>query len=867
MGEVYRAHDAKLNRDVAIKVLLPAVADDPDRLARFSREAQVLASLNHPNIAHIHGLEESGGIRALVMELVEGPTLADRIAQGAIPLDEALPIAKQIAEALEAAHEQGIVHRDLKPANIKVREDGTVKVLDFGLAKAMESPASSAQAMNSPTISMHATQAGIILGTAAYMSPEQARGKSVDRRADIWALGVVLFEMLTGRRAFDAEDISATLAFVITKEPDWSALPANTPAAIRRLVRRCLEKDPKRRLQAIGDARVEIDDALTAPAAELSPTMAAPIAPRRVAPLVIASVLGALLVAALGALSFGLGIVRLREAPTETPTMRFTIAPPDGITIAGPPAISPDGRRVVFQGSDGALWMRSLDALAVQRVPGTEGGAQPFWSPDGRSVAFFAGGKLKKIDVAGGPAVTLCDAAGSVPAGGSWSPNGVIVFRAGAQQAIQQVPVAGGEPAPATILDPSTHDVSHAWPHFLPDGRHFLYVSTRVDGSRSLVAGSLEAKIGTALSVPVDYSGAEYATPGVLLFVRGTTLMRQAFDAARLTATGDPAPVAESVVPGTTSGARFSVSSTGTLVYVAAGAQEKRRLVWVDRKGGVTPLALPPGAYGEPGLSPDGRQVALAVTDTSGTHIWVYDLERGTLGKRTFEGTNTYPIWTRDGQFLTYSTGGQSDPLMQVRADGSGRPEPLVTTEQRPGTKIATSWSADGKQLAFQSVNDVVVREANGSLHPAVATPAIEREGRFAPSGHWLAYRSNETGRDEVYVQSYPAGHGKWQISTDGGAQPMWAPGGGELFYKNGNRMMVVAVQAGATFTAGTPRALFEMPLPERTPGDPSRFIVSPDAKRFLVLTTASSDDARTTPPLNVVLNWPGEVAAKPPAR
>ncbi len=713
----------------------------------------------------------------------------------------------------------------------------------------------------SPTLSMHATQAGVILGTAAYMSPEQARGKAADKRADIWAFGIVLFEMLTGRRAFDGDDVSITLASVLKSDPDWTALPATTPVSLRRLLSRCLKKDPKERLQAIGDARIEIAEAQSAPGPDgVQAGTARQTSPERIA-WVTASV-STLLVATMAAL-FGLGIVRVREAPTETPTMRFTIAPPEGMAIAGRPAISPDGRRVVFSGSDGSLWVRSLDALPVQRVPGTEGAVQPFWSPDSRSVAFFAGGKVKKIDVAGGPAVTLCDAAGSVAAGGSWSPNGVIVFRAGVQQAIQQVPVAGGVPAPATILGPSTHDVSHAWPHFLPDGRHFLYVSTRADGSQSLVAGSLEAKIGTALSVPVDYSGAEYATPGVLLFMRGTTLMRQPFDAAQLIATGDPAPVAESVEPGTTGGARFSASSTGTLVYLTAGALEKRRLVWVDRKGGVTPLALPPGAYGDPGLSPDGRQVALAVTDTSGTHIWVYDLERGTLGKRTFEGNNTYPIWTRDGQFLAFSTGALSGPLMQVRADGSGRPEPLVTSEQRPGNKVATSWSADGKQLAFQSVTDVVVRDADGSLHPAVATTAFEREGRFAPSGHWLAYRSNETGRDEVYVQSYPAGHGKWQISTDGGAQPMWAPGGGELFYKTGNRMMVVAVEAGATFTVGTPRVLFEMPMPERDPGNPSRFIVSPDAKRFLVLTTAPSDDARTTLPLNVVLNWTGTVVSK----
>jgi hypothetical protein len=465
---------------------------------------------------------------------------------------------------------------------------------------------------------------------------------------------------------------------------------------------------------------------------------------------------------------------------------------------------------------------------------------------------------LKRIDVAVGPAVTLCDI-GSAPGGGSWSPNGVIVFAPDALSAgLRQVSSSGGVPTPATNRDPSA-PFGHAWPHFLPDGRHFLYTAYSLGGARAVFVGSLDATPGTPLNVS-GASNAIYAGPGVLLYAIGNRLMRQPFDAAKLAVSGDPAPVADGVAIGQGGVANVGVSSTGTLVYATAATEGKRQLVWVDRQGRVAPLPLPPGAYGDPGLSPDGRQIALAVTDASGTHIWVYDIERGTLGKRTFEGRNEYPLWTRDGRDLVFSTLSTRGPIMKVRADGSGQPETLVAGEGRPGIKVPTSWSADGRELVLQSEQDVFVRRADGSLHPVVATPASEREGRFALGGRWLAYSSSETGRREVYVQSYPTGDGKWQISTDGGAQPMWAPGGGELFYKSGNRMMVVPVETGARFSAGAPRLLFEMPQPERNPGDPARYVVSPDARRFLILTTAPGDEPTTT--LNVVLNWPAALAS-----
>jgi len=872
MGEVYRARDTKLNRDVALKVLPDSFANDPDRLARFTREAQTLAALNHPNIAHIHGLEESGAVRALVMELVEGEDLSERIARGAIPIDEALPIAKQIAEALEAAHEQGIIHRDLKPANIKVRADGTVKVLDFGLAKALvQDPKTSGpqdrktsgpqDPANSPTITTPAmTQAGMILGTAAYMAPEQARGKAVDKRADIWAFGVVLFEMLTGTRLFKGEEISDVLAAVLRQDVNWAALPAPTPLRLRRLLERCLDRDPKMRLRDIGEARVEIDKtiagAFDTAAPQATTSGATATAPRgRLAWIALA------VVATVTAAAMAVPTLRyLRQTPPpEPPVMRFTIAPPDGVTLTSAPMISPDGTRVVFAGG-GALYLRPLEALAAQRLPATEGASWPFWSPDSQSIGFFAGGKLKKIDVAGGPAVTVCDAPNG--RGGAWSRTGVIVFAPDGPGGLQQVSAAGGTPAPATVLDPATKASSHRWPQFLPDGEHFLYFSLAPvnvgSGANGVFVTSLGSTTSTSL-VSTD-NWAAYAPPGALLFVRGTTLMRQPFDPAGLRLTGDPAPVAEDVAQFVSNAAGFSVSHAGALVYTTGQAATNRRLVWVDRRGAVTPLALAPGVYDSPALSPDGRQIVLVVRDTTGAHLWVYDSARGTLGKRTFDGlADSLPIWTRDGTFLTFANAraGSPGPLLRVRADGSGPAEPLVTEAQLPGPKVATSWSPDGRLLAIQSGPDVVVRDAEGVFHPTLATRANEREARFAPDGRWFSYRSDETGRFEVYVQSYPPGRGKWQISTDGGGQGMWAPTGRELFYKNNNRMMAVDVELGAAFKAGTPRVLFEMPLPDRAPGDPDRFGVSPDAQRFLVLTTAEGEKgAAAAPPMTVVLNY-----------
>jgi hypothetical protein len=538
MGEVYRARDTKLGRDVAIKVLPDAFAHDTERMARFEREAQVLASLNHPNIATIHGLEESSGVRALVMELVEGPTLADRIAQqGALPLDEALALAKQIAEGLEYAHEKGIIHRDLKPSNIKVTPDGTVKLLDFGLAKAVEEPVPQGDPSVSPTLTMQSTRAGVILGTAAYMSPEQASGKPVDRRSDIWSFGVVLWEMLSGRKLFAGETVSHTLADVLRGEIDVRKLPAGTPVAIRELVRRCLDRDVKSRLRDIGEARITIQKYRENPSdAGLSERVGTRGRPRAVFAWIAAGVF--LVVFAL---------VYFRHASEEARTTKFSLMPPEKAIFFGPPAFSPDGRRMTFAATVGQktqLWVRELDSLAARPLAGTDGAFNPFWSQDSRFIAFFAGRKLKKIDASGGPAQTLCDA--EAGRGGSWSRTGVIIFTPGMLDSLYRVPAAGGSATILIAIDRSLGEDSIRYPWFLPDGHRFLYTARNSDRDKSAIyVGDLESK--EKRRILTANSNAVYASPGFVLFLRERTLMAQPFDAGRLQTTGDPVPMAENV--------------------------------------------------------------------------------------------------------------------------------------------------------------------------------------------------------------------------------------------------------------------------------------------------------------------------------
>ena len=876
MGEVYRAHDSKLGRDVAIKVLPDAFARDTERMARFQREAKVLASLNHPNIATIYGLEDSGATHALVMELVEGPTLADRIQSGPMSIGEALPIAKQICEALEYAHERGIVHRDLKPANVKVTSDDAVKILDFGLAKAIEGDPSSIDIANSPTISRMATQAGVLLGTAAYMSPEQAKGKSVDRRADIWAFGCVLYEMLTGKMAFPGESVTDILAAVIRAEPDWSELPAATPARVRVLLQRCLQKDPKQRLQAIGDARISLDEVL-AGTPEPSSAAATPVSTppwRRALPWIAAGSLA--LVAAFFA------FVHFRETPAApADIVRFTTPLPEKTTAPPivPFALSPDGRQLAFgtNGPDGVLrlWIRSLDSLEARPLTGSEMSSVSlfFWSPDSRYIAFRDGGELKKIDVSGGPAQVLCDVKGPV-IGGAWRRDGMILF-GNVNAGLMKVSESGGVASPVTTLDPSRKEILHGFPTFLPDGRHFIYWRvSATPGSSGVYIGSLDANpaeqslkqlVATTYGPAyVPFSG---GGSGQLLFMRDRTLLAQPFDARRLEVTGEPVPLAERV--GAFQGyGYFSASTNGVLVYRsdAAGVSQ---LTWFDQQGKGLGTALEPAGYDTVSLSPDGTRAVVSRSDDpskpSLETLWLVDFSRGTSTRFTFGSSSAaLGTWSPDGSKIIFgSNAGGAYDLYEKLASG-------VTGEQlllKSGDdKWPTSWSRDGRFLFYQSSGrsvtkgDLWVLPLEGDRKPFSfqSSGFNSDDGQFSPDGRWVAYVSDESGRNEVYVRTFsPATAttgsdtgGKWLISTAGGTEPRWRGDGKELYYlAPDNMMMAVEISANPAFSAGVPKSLFQAP---RYPSfiSENHWDVTRDGKRFLF--AAQSTQA----PFTVVLNW-----------
>jgi Tol biopolymer transport system component len=866
MGEVYRARDSKLGRDVAIKVLPDAFARDADRMTRFEREAKVLASLNHPNIASIYGLEDSDATHALVMELVEGPTLADRIRQGPIPMEEAVPIAKQICDALEYAHERGIVHRDLKPANVKVTVDDAVKVLDFGLAKAIEGDAASSDVSNSPTMSRMATLAGVLLGTAAYMSPEQAKAKPVDRRADIWAFGCVLYEMFTGKTSFPGESVTDTLAAVIKEEPDWSSLPAATPMRVRVLLRRCLQKDPKQRLRDIGDARISLEEVLTGASEGTASIGVAGPTRRRLLPWAAAIFVAGVALA-------GVAVWILKPAPAR-PVTRAVITLPAGQQLAGlgrsALALSPDGSHLAYvattiqPGGTQQIYLRAMDSVESKFIPGTEGAVDPFFSPDGKWLGFYADGKLKKVSVSGGAAQALAEA--STSAGASWSSQGVIAFTPTAVSYLQQVSDAGGAPKPLTRTEKG--DGRQRWPDFLPGGKALLFAASQT-GSNWTMASVVVQSVGTGeWRKLIEGTSPRYASSGHLVYAQGGNLMAVPFDARRLEFTGAPVLVVEGVFQSQVSGvAEYSVSSTGSLVYVAGGIHAaQKRLVWVSRTGVEQPLAAPAHSYVAPRLSPDGRRVAVAIQERD-TQIWLYDLSRETLTPLTFEGdVNSSPTWTPDGKRIAF-TSTKDGPLniFWQLADGSGGLEKLNTSEN---AQIPMSWSPDGKLLAFLEVDPTtgydigVLRLDEPSAGSGqgrkseqfLRTRFSESVPRFSPDGRWLAYISDESGRYEIYVQPYPGPGGKRQISAEGGTEPVWNPNGRELFYRSGEKMMSVEVTTQPSFAAGKPRMLFEgryEPAPLTNPN----YAVSPDGQRFLMLKPAEhAEDAPTQ--INIVLNW-----------
>ena len=861
MGEVYRAHDTTLNRDVALKVLPELFALDPDRLARFKREAQVLAALNHPNIAAIYGFEGTGGAQALVLELVEGPTLADRIAQGPIPLAEALPIAKQIADALEAAHEHGIIHRDLKPANIKVRDDGTVKVLDFGLAKALEGDVAAANVSQSPTLSVAATRLGVILGTAAYMSPEQARGKAVDRRADIWAFGCVLYEMLSGKRAFGGDDVTVTLARVVEREPDFDALSPSVPARVRQALRVCLRKDPKQRGGDIRDVRLALEGAFET------------AVPQTTAPGGRLAWMASLAAAALLIAAMAIPALRhLRETPApplpETRTEIVTPATAYPVSFA----LSPDGRQIVFVASgDGPsrLWLRSLASSTAQPLAGTEGAVYPFWSPDSRSVGFFADGRLKRIDIGGGAPQTLATAASG--RGGTWSADGMILFTPNATVSpLFLVPASGSEAAAVTNLDRQSNQL---FPFFLPDGRQFLFYAQGAPETAGIYLGSLESGETKRLT-PDGGTAGVYLSSGWLLWVRAGTLVAQRLDLERQALTGDPVTLADPVAFEVNFGASaVSVSASGLVAYRSGGASP-RQLAWFDRSGkALGALGAPDeNDLGAPSVSPDGRRVAVRRTVGGNTDIFLLN---GTRTSRfTFDAAiDRLPIWSPDDSRIAFDSNRKGlRNLYQKPSSGAGVEELLVESDQN---KILSDWSADGRFLLYFSVDpqtdrDLWVLPMRADRMPWVflKTRFSEKVGQFSPDGRWVAYESNESGRLEIYIRPFvePAdsgatGHaaaatgGQWQVSTAGGIYPRWRPDGRELYYlgPNGEMMAAPITATGTTLEPGASVVLF----PTRIYGGGAdnqqhwQYDVTRDG-RFLI-NTVLDDNAS---PITLIQNW-----------
>jgi serine/threonine-protein kinase len=881
MGEVYRARDTKLGRDVALKVLPDLFAADPDRLDRFQREAQVLASLNHPNIAAIHGFEESASVRALVLELVEGPTLADRIAKGAILLDEALPIARQIAEALEVAHEHGVIHRDLKPANVKIRPDGTVKVLDFGLAKLAgpaDSGASSVGGLSmSPTLtSPVGTRVGLILGTAAYMSPEQAKGRPVDKRADVWAFGCVLYEMLTGRRAFEGDDLSEVLASVIKSDVDWHALPASTPPPIRRLLQRCLTRDLKRRIPDISVARYEIDEVLSgaaeAPAAPVPP--AAPSGSRMRRVLALA---GALVLGALAAAASAWWLLRPSAPPVIrlTATPRGTVAAGDG-SPASDIAISPDGLRIVYTVGAGPgnnpMFVRSLDQLEASQLKTPLTAINPFMSPDGQWVGFFDGPNLKKVSVTGGSPVTICPVVG-VARGATWSPDGTIVFATDERPTgLFRVSASGGAPEPLTKAEGLEAD--HIFPHVLPSGRAVLFtiVPTNATSSES---GQIAVLDLTTKRHHVLFEGGtapQFASSGHLVFGVEATLRAIAFDAERLEVRGSAVPVAERVVNKATGAMSFGLAANGTLAYIAGDprATPERTLVWVDRKGQEEPLGVPVRAYVYPRISPDGTRVALDIRDQD-NDVWIWDLQRRTLTRLTFDPQQNRGVaWSPDGKRLAFSIQlEQREDLFWQPADGTGKPERLAESK-RP--LVPNSFTPDSKNVLVTEGGTapydlgLVNLQGEHRYAPLLKETYNERAGEVSPNGRWLAYQSNESGQDEIFVRPYPEiDSGRWQVSQGGGTRPAWSRDGRELFYFQApGKVLSVAIQPSQSFQAGTPEVVVNGQY--SAPNDGRTYDVSLDGKRFLMIKPARTQATSVTE-LVVTLNWSEELKKVVPGK
>ncbi len=872
MGEVYRARDTRLGRDVAIKVLPDAFASDSERLARFEREARLLATLNHPNIASIYGLEEVDGARYLVLEFVDGETLAARIARGALPLDETIAIGVQIAAGVEAAHENGVIHRDLKPGNVMLTPDGRVKVLDFGLATSGGGSASGSDPnlSHSPTLTHQTTRAGVILGTAAYMSPEQARGRGVDRRTDIWSFGCVLYECLTGRSLYEGETVSDLIARILEREPDWSALPANTPPRVRELLKRCLRKDPKERLRDIGDARLELSDVHAGGDAPAATASAGKSRASRMPWIIASAVLAVALVAA----------VMMRPSPQapETRTMRVSVPLPRTLEVSGEVpdvTLSPDGRSILCMATDSTgtnrLYLRALAAAEFRVLPGTEGAVIPFWSPDGRNIAFFSGGNLKRMSVDGGSTQILCPA--PAPRGGAWSPDDQIVFQPNASGPLMRVPASGGAPMVATTLDTTRGETAHRFPSFLPDGKHFLYVALpgNDDGE--------DTRIGTLGDVtpgPIVLRSkniATYSDPGFLLFNQNESVVAQPFDPGARRLTGAPRLVANLYnVSGSYSGSPVVMASRNATLIQREPKSEGMKIVLEDRQGKVArELSLPKGRYSTPSFSPDGKRMAVtfARPDEAEERVWLIDIARSISTRFAFDGQyDQAPQWTRDGTRVIWGSdrpGGRD--LYWKASDGSGNEELFADVPNLfNDPESVTSDYVVYRSLSGVTNEDIWIVPLKGEHvpKPLIRTPFNEIDATVSPDEKWMAYRSDESGRFEVYVVAFPEPASKVRVSSDGATPGVnstltliqWRADGHELYYigGDGRTLMAVPVETGPSFHAGTPRPLFRFgreTVAART---------SPDGQTVAVVVPAETN---TLSILNLVINWASEQQAR----
>jgi eukaryotic-like serine/threonine-protein kinase len=851
MGEVYRARDPRLGRDVAVKVLPAAFSADPERLHRFEQEARAAAALNHPNILAVHDIGQHDGAPYIVSELLEGATLRDRLSGGALPVRKAVEYAVQIAHGLAAAHEKGITHRDLKPENIFVTTDGRVKILDFGLAKLTQAEPAVAALSALPTTPPD-TSPGVVLGTIGYMSPEQVRGLPADHRSDIFAFGAILYEMLSGRRAFHRETGAETMTAILKEDPaELPTAERHIPPTLERIVDRCLEKNSAARFQSTRDLAFALEGLSSSSDAV---PIDRSIAGRNPGAWLAWAVAGVL--ALTGIAVAPLVVAHFREVPARPEVIRFSVFPATNTAFSPAPiapfqAVSPDGRRLAFlatRGGPSLLWVRSLDSLDARALPGTEGASLPFWSPDSRFIGFFLEGKLKKIEATGGPAQTVSDA----PAGegGTWNRDGVILFGSSAD-GLFRVSAAGGQPVAITKPDASRQETSHRLPDFLPDGRHFVYLA---QPSKTIHVGSLDSADTTQL-LNAD-SKAIYAPPGYLLFVRENTLLAQPFDIARLEARGDPVPIAQQVRANPTNG-RAAFSASERVLTYRTGEPSDSQLLWLDRSGKRMGVLGDPAPYGDVELSPDGKQVAVDIRDRARARdIWIFDIARGVRTRFTFDSANDISgRWSPNGDRLVFGSNRDAQAGLYLKqSSGTGREQVLLASKNLP---FPDSWSPDGRFLLYDAENpktgwDLWVLPLSGERKPQpfVQTEFREEFGRFSPDGRWIAYRSNESGRFEVYVVAFPGPGGKWQVSTAGGQFPRWRHDGKEIFYVAAdNKLMAGEVNGqGAGFDVGTLRPLFELQPAGGYPYD-----VAGDAQRFLVRVPM---DQTGSEPVDVVVNW-----------